>query len=58
MLARASAIIGVTILLDADTLAGIVKPARASVSISIDTLMSVEAFACFVPKDLLEASSY
>ena len=34
-------------LLNADALAGIAKPARASVSISIDTLMNAEARAGF-----------
>ena len=36
-----------SILLNGDALAGIVKPARASVSISIDTLMNAEARAGF-----------
>ena len=36
--------------LNADALAGIAKPARASVSISIDIPMNVEALAGFVPK--------
>ena len=36
--------------MNADALAGIAKPARASVSISIDTLMNVELLAGFVPK--------
>ena len=49
-----------SILLNVDALAGIAKPARASVSISIDTLMNAEARAAFAPKcptDLLEACS-
>ena len=36
--------------LNADALAGIAKPARASVSISIDTPMNAEARAGFAPK--------
>ena len=39
-----------TILLDTDALAGITKPARASMSVSIDTLMNAEARAGFAPK--------
>ena len=39
-----------SILLNVDALAGIAKPARASVSISIDTLMNAEARAGFAPK--------
>ena len=39
-----------SILLDADALAGIAKPARASVSISIDTPMNAEARAGFAPE--------
>ena len=35
---------------NADALAGIAKPARASVSISIDTPMNAEARAGFAPK--------
>merc|ERR1711905_24480 len=49
-----------SILLNVDALAGIAKPARASVSISIDTLMNAEARAGFAPKGptgLLEACS-
>ena len=47
-----------SILLNVDALAGIAKPARASVSISINTLMNAEARAGFAPKGptgLLEA---
>ena len=39
-----------SILLNVDALAGIAKPARASESISIDTLMNAEALAGFAPK--------
>ena len=39
-----------SILLNVDALVGIAKPARASVSISIDTLMNTEARAGFAPK--------
>merc|ERR1712237_159509 len=49
-----------SILLNNDALAGIAKPARASLSISIDTPMNAEARAGFAPKGptgLLEASS-
>ena len=38
------------IILNADAIAGITKPARASMSISIDTLMNAEARAGFAPK--------
>ena len=48
--AVASAFIGVSILMEADALAGIAKPVRASVSISIDTPMNAEALAGFVQK--------
>ena len=41
-----------SILLNVDALVGIAKPVRASVSISIDTLMNAEARACFAPKGL------
>ena len=40
----------ISILLNADSLAGIAMPARASVSNSIDILMNAEALAGFVPK--------
>ena len=45
---------------NADTLAGIAMPVRASVSNGINVLMNVEALAGFVPKGpqgLLEGSS-
>ena len=41
-----------SILLNVDALAGIAKPGRVSVSISIDTLMNAEARAGFAPKGL------
>jgi len=37
-------------ILNADALAGIAKPARASVSNSIDTPVNAEALAGFAPK--------
>ena len=43
-----------------DALAGIVKPARASASVSVSTVMNTEAMSGFVPKGpagLLSASS-
>ena len=49
-----------SILLNVDALAGIAKPARASVSISKDTLMNAEALAGFAsksPQSLLEVCS-
>merc|ERR1711905_50734 len=49
-----------SLLANVDALAGIAKPARASVSISIDTLMNAEARSGFAPKrptGLLEACS-
>ena len=48
------------LLLNADALAGIAKPARALTSISVSILMNAEAMSGFVPKGpqgLLEACS-
>ena len=46
----ASVFINVSVLSDADALAGTAKPARAPVSIIIDTLMEAAARASFAPK--------